>query len=246
MSTRLLVIIGVLLVLDSYLFLGLKSVFSKNKYQFVVLGTYALFAVISYIGFYILIVYFQERTVGTSLLRNLLIGFGFSFFIFKLLFSVFLLVDDVIRIFQFLFQNLHKFFFGVSDSIDLHERRKFIVNVGLGIASIPFASMLYGITKGKYNYKVKKLALSFKNLPKAFDGFKLVQISDIHSGSFDSVEDVQRGVDLINEQNADVVLFTGDLVNGDSREVLPFIDTFKSIQPKVYSILGNHDYSDYN
>lgn len=246
MNTRLLVIIGVLLLLDSYLFLGLKSVFSKNKYQLIVLGTYLLFAVISYIGFYIIIVYFQERTVGTSLLRNLLIGFGFSFFIFKLLLSVFFVFDDVIRVFQFIFQNLHKLFFGVSDTIDLNERRKFIIKVGMGVASIPFASMLYGITKGKYNYKIKKLSLRFENLPKAFDGFKLVQISDIHSGSFDSIEDVQRGVDLINEQNADVVLFTGDLVNGDSREIIPYIDTFKSIQPKVYSILGNHDYSDYN
>ncbi|WP_139959094.1 metallophosphoesterase [Flavicella sediminum] len=245
MLTRLLVIIGVLVVLDTYLFFGLRSVFAKNKFQVSVLVGYAILAVVSYIGFYIMIQYFQERALNATLSRNLWIGVAFSFIIFKLLFFVFLVFDDVIRVVNYLFQLVSKMM-GYTPATDFNERRKFIIKLGLGVASIPFASMLYGITKGKYNYKVKKLVLNFPNLPKAFHGFKLVQISDIHSGSFDSVSDVQKGVDLINEQNADVVFFTGDLVNGDSREVLPFIDTFKSIQPKVYSILGNHDYSDYN
>jgi predicted MPP superfamily phosphohydrolase len=244
MVTRLVVFIGVLLCLDAYLFVGLRSVFSKSKSQPYVLIGYIVLAMVSYIGLYVMIQYFQERSLNATLGRNLLIGISFSFIIFKLLLFIFLVFDDVIRVINFVFQSFSKFM-GHTPEIDFDERRKFIVKLGLGVASIPFASMLYGITKGKYNYKLKKLTLNFTNLPKAFDGFKLVQISDIHSGSFDSISDVQRGVDLINKQNADVVLFTGDLVNGDSREVIPFIDTFKSIKPKVYSILGNHDYSDY-
>ena len=245
MMTRLLVFIGILLFLDGYLFFGLRSVFSKSKSQPYLLIAYIIFAIVSYIGFYVMVQYFQERTLNATLSRNLLIGISFSFIIFKILFFVFLAIDDVLRILNYTFQSFSKFM-GYTPSVDFDERRQFIVKLGLGIASIPFASMLYGITKGKYNYKVKNIVLNFSNLPKAFDGFKLVQISDIHSGSFDSLEDVQHGVDLINEQNADVVLFTGDLVNSDSREIIPYIETFKSIKPKVYSVLGNHDYSDYN
>lgn len=245
MMSRLLIFIGVLLSLDAYLFFGIRSVFAKNKFQVYALLAYTVLAIVSYIGLYVMIQYFQERPLNASLSRNLWIGIGFSFIIFKLIFFVFLVFDDVVRILNYAFQSFSKFM-GYTPDVDFDERRKFLVKLGLGVASIPFASMLYGITKGKYNYKIKELTLHFSNLPKAFDGFKLVQISDIHSGSFDSVEDVQRGVDMINAQNADVVLFTGDLVNSDSREVLPYIDTFKSIQPKVYSVLGNHDYSDYN
>lgn len=245
MMTRLLIFIGVLLSLDVYLFFGLRSVFAKSKFQLYVLLVYSVLAIVSYIGVYVMIQYFQERTLNATLSRNLLIGLSFSFIIFKLLLFVFLVFDDVVRIINYCFQLFSKFL-GYTPEADFEERRKFIVKLGLGVASIPFAGMLYGITKGKYNYKVKNMTLNFPNLPKAFDGFKLVQISDIHSGSFDSISDVQHGVDLINQQNADVVMFTGDLVNGDSREVLPFIDVFKKIKPQVYSVLGNHDYSDYN
>tara|TARA_B100000809_G_scaffold266664_1_gene330580 strand:- start:5270 stop:6502 length:1233 start_codon:yes stop_codon:yes gene_type:complete len=245
MNTRLLIVIAVLLSLDAYLFFGLKTVFSKSKFQPYLLIAYTVLAIVSYIGVYIMIQYFQERTLNATVSRNLIIGVSFAFIIFKILFFTFLVIDDVVRVLNYGLQSVSKFM-GHTPNVDFDDRRNFIVKLGLGVASIPFASMLYGITKGKYNYKVKNIVLNFPNLPKAFDGFKLVQISDIHSGSFDSITDVQRGVDLVNAQNADVVMFTGDLVNGDSREIIPFIDTFKSIKPKVYSILGNHDYSDYN
>ena len=126
-------------------------------------------------------------------------------------------------------------------------RRKFIRNSGLTIAAIPFASMLYGITKGKYNFKINKVSLEFKNLPKSFHGFKIVQISDIHSGSFDSKQAIIEGIDLVNRQDADIILFTGDLVNNDSREIQPFINDFKKLNAKngIFSVLGNHDYGDY-
>jgi predicted MPP superfamily phosphohydrolase len=228
-----------------YSIFGIKAVFSKSNYQSLAMMSYALLALIAYFGFFTMVNYFEVRPVGTTLLKNLLVGFGFSFIIFKLLFSLFLAFDDILRFFQYAFQQVHKLFSSNLSDIDLEERRGFLIKLGLGVASIPFASMLYGITKGKYNYTVKKVVLNFSNLPKAFDGFKLVQISDIHSGSFDSKEDVQRGVDMINDQNADVVFFTGDLVNSDSREIIPYIDIFKSIKPEVYSILGNHDYGDY-
>jgi len=129
----------------------------------------------------------------------------------------------------------------------LPERRKIISQIAVGLAAIPFASLLYGMYRGKYNYKVLNYVLEYDDLPEAFDGFKIAQISDIHSGSFDNPEKVQYGVDLINQQQADVVFFTGDLVNNRAEEVFPWIETFKKINSKfgVYSILGNHDYGDY-
>ena len=245
MLVRILFFVAILLFLDTYLFFGLRSVFAKSKSQNYVLFIYGALALLTYVGVYVLIQYFQQRTLNATLGRNLIVGASFAFIVFKLLLFMFLVIDDAVRIVNYVFQWFSKFM-GYRPEVDFNERRKFLVKFGLGVASIPFASMLYGITKGKYNYKVKNIALSFKNLPEAFDGFRVVQISDIHSGSFDNISEVAKGVELINAQNPDMVFFTGDLVNGDSREVIPFIDTFKAIKAKVYSVLGNHDYSDYN
>jgi len=199
-----------------------------------------------YIGLTYLFLYFSKKPLHSGVFKNLLIGFFFAFFVFKLLFSIFLAFDDIVRIFIY-FTKFTLNLFTTKAQVSYPERRKFIGQIGLGIAAIPFLAMLYGITKGKYNYKVKTLKLKFKNLPKAFDGFRVVHISDIHAGSFDSLEDVQRGIDLVNSQAADIICFTGDLVNNDSREIEPFIDSFKTLKSKygTFSSLGNHDYGDY-
>ena len=245
MGFRFVIFVGILVLLDAYVLSGLRAVFSKNNTQQWATIVYVFLALLAHIGFYILVKHFSSRTLNATLIHNLWIGFGFSFIVFKLLFVSFLILDDALRVLKFGIQYLYDLFTTNSKGVDLGNRRQFLVKLGLGVASIPFVSMLYGITKGKYNYKVKKVQLKLPNLPKAFEGFRLVQISDIHAGSFDSMEDVQRGVDLINAQNADVVFFTGDLVNSDSREIEPYKTTFKGIEPKVYAVLGNHDYGDY-
>jgi len=155
-----------------------------------------------------------------------------------------LLGEDILRIPQ----GIYAFFTKMPGQNQfLPERRKIISQIAVGLAAIPFASLLYGMYRGKYNYKVLNYVFEYDDLPEAFDGFKIAQISDIHSGSFDNPEKVQYGVDLINQQQADVVFFTGDLVNNRAEEVFPWIETFKKINSKfgVYSILGNHDYGDY-
>ena len=108
------------------------------------------------------------------------------------------------------------------------SRRIFIAKIALGLAAIPFASFIYGIVQGRYNYKVLKYQLTFNDLPDAFDGFKITQISDIHSGSFTNKEKIQYGVDLINQQESDLMLFTGDLVNNMATEMDDWIDVFKT------------------
>jgi len=236
-----------LILIDIYTFFGFKNVIGQSGFQKIGKYSYLFFIILSYVGLVFLINYFTKNPVRATLFHNLIIGFTFSFLIFKLLFALFLLVDDFSRIVEFFGRFIIKLFSQKNTLTAYPDRRKFIGQIGLGIASIPFLGMLYGITKGKYNYKVKTIKLAFKNLPSAFNGFKLVHISDIHSGSFDSEEDVQRGIDLVNEQNADVVFFTGDLVNNDAREIEPFIKNFKTIKNKygLYSSLGNHDYGDY-
>jgi predicted MPP superfamily phosphohydrolase len=129
----------------------------------------------------------------------------------------------------------------------LPGRRKFVSQLALVVAAFPFLSFVYGIAKGKYNFKVMKETLYFDDLPDAFDGFTITQISDIHAGSFRDYDAVQRGIELAKAQNSDLFVFTGDLVNRTADEIDPLLEQFKHLKAPYgqYSILGNHDYGDY-
>ncbi len=237
----------VFLLMDVYVYFALRKSINKSKYQNIYKYLYFFSVFLSYVGLYLLYTNFTEKPLEASVIPNLFIGFFFSFFVFKLLFIVFILFEDIIRFIEFLFSTLRHFFSKKPKRIATPGRRKFIRQSGLIVAGIPFTSMIYGVVKGRYDFKVHNIKLAFKNLPKSFNGFRIVQISDIHTGSFDSKEAINRGIDLINEQNADIILFTGDIVNNDSRELIPFIDDFKRLRAKhgVYAVLGNHDYGDY-
>ncbi|MFS4483972.1 metallophosphoesterase [Hyunsoonleella sp. 2307UL5-6] len=172
-------------------------------------------------------------------------GFLIALLVPKLIIIAVMFAEDVFRVPQAIFRYFTE---GPNKSINyLPSRRAFISKIALGIAAIPFGAILYGLYKGKYNFKVLKYTLSFEDLPEAFDGYKLTQISDVHSGSFDNKEKVAYAIDLINKQQSDVILFTGDMVNNESKEMLPYIDIFSKLSAKdgLYSVLGNHDYGDY-
>ena len=119
--------------------------------------------------------------------------------------------------------------------------------MALGIAVIPFASLVFGMIKGAFDYRVKKVKLKLLNLPASFNGLKIVQISDIHTGSFNSTEHLEKAIEIILKQKPDLIFFTGDIVNDQASELEGFTETFKKIQAPlgVYSTLGNHDYGDY-
>jgi len=127
------------------------------------------------------------------------------------------------------------------------SRRRFISEAATLFAAIPFTSFLYAMLKGKYDYRVHRTTLFFDDLPAAFDGFTITQLSDIHSGSFDNTDAVQRGIDLAKEQKSDLFVFTGDLVNNAAWEIEPYISRFGQLKAPYgqFSILGNHDYGDY-
>ena len=151
--------------------------------------------------------------------------------------------EDIFRVLKLGFN----YFSNSSETTFFVGRRDFVSKVALSLAAIPFTSVLYGMVRGKYNYQVIRHTLFFNDLPKAFEGYKLTHISDIHSGSFDDEEKIIDGIDLINEQESDVILFTGDIVNNTADEMTPWISHFKKLKAKdgKYSVLGNHDYGEY-
>ena len=187
-----------------------------------------------------------DRSIGISSGFNSAFAIFILFYIPKLILIVFIFGEDIFRFFEGIYNYLISNKINSNDSF-FNGRRKFISQIALGVASIPFISILYGITKGKYNYKILTYTLFFDDLPMEFDGYKITQISDIHSGSFDNKDKVEYGVKLINDQKSDVIMFTGDLVNSKTSEINPWKSTFSKLKAKdgVFSVLGNHDYGDY-
>ncbi|MDF0707526.1 metallophosphoesterase [Flagellimonas okinawensis] len=168
-----------------------------------------------------------------------------AFFLLALVLGFFLLLEDVVRVLGYGYNKI----VGVSDveAGYFPSRRKFISGIALGLAALPFGALLYGMYRGKYNYQVLKYELEFDDLPDAFHNYQITQISDVHSGSLDDYKKVEYGVNLVNEQQSDVIFFTGDIVNNRSDELEPWKEVFSRLDAKdgVFSILGNHDYGDY-
>jgi predicted MPP superfamily phosphohydrolase len=162
----------------------------------------------------------------------------------KTLLSLVLFGEDIYRVVA----GSVNYFVDYDNEDFLKSRRKFVSQIGMGLAAVPFLSLIYGMTVGKYNYKVIKQRIFFPDLPDAFDGFTITHISDIHSGSFDNAEKINYAIDLINEQESNMLLFTGDIVNTHAKEMHPWIDSFNRIKDYEfgkYSVLGNHDYGEY-
>ncbi|WP_426490402.1 metallophosphoesterase [Hymenobacter sp. 102] len=162
----------------------------------------------------------------------------------KIVILIPLLLEDLTRLGRWALQLGSRPAGNAGSSI---SRSEFLSKAALVLGAVPFVSLVWGMAKGGTDYTVRRVTLRFPNLPASFDGFKLLQISDLHTGSFHSKEPLQRAVQLINEQQADQIFMTGDLVNNYATEVEEHIDTLAGIQSKlpIYSILGNHDYGDY-
>ena len=227
------------IILEIYAFQAFRMLI-KSKWFFIFYYVTSAIA-LTYIVYQL---YHFDRSVGQTSKTMMTMGLLLLLYVPKLLLTFILFGEDVVRFISGLFSLATK---SGSDNF-LPERRRFVSQIALGVAAIPFASFLYGITIGKYNFKVIKQTLFFPDLPEAFDGTTITHISDVHSGSFDDADKIQYAIDLINEQNSDLVLFTGDIVNTHATEMDPWIETFKGIHnPKFgkFSILGNHDYGEY-
>ena len=242
---RWIIFITIYLLIDFYAFQALKTI-SKSKWIYTIYWLTTLIVLLYFT--YQLAINFDNK-VGLRLSTNRAIGVFLVLFVPKIMVLFFMFGEDVIRTPQALFRLLIQG--DAAGGEYFPSRRKFVSQLALGIAALPFGALLYGIFKGKYNYKVLKYTLEFDDLPDAFDGYQITQISDIHSGSFDpepsGKSKIEYGIDLINKQESDLILFTGDLVNNKADEMLPWIDTFKKLKAKdgKYAVLGNHDYGDY-
>lgn len=215
-----------------------------NRYAFLFYLAYGLSVLLFVLFFVLMFSDFADRNHIRTPLKNFFYGFVFTIFVTKLVFATFMLFGDIIRLGFY----TKDWVLNNKNTLEYSQgRRKFITQIGLAVAALPFASFFYGITKGKYNFEIKKLALIFNDLPSPFHKLKVVQISDIHAGSFDDANEVKRGVEMINELNPDIILFTGDLVNNRAEEIEPYLDVFAKLNAKYgkFSVLGNHDYGDY-
>ena len=169
----------------------------------------------------------------------------------KIIGVLFLLIDDIIRFFRWIGSYLVKTeatdVVAGSENDHRISRLKFLSYVALGMTAIPFAGFIYGMVKGAFNYTIHRTRVVLPNLPPEFNGFKIVQLSDIHSGSFTSTKHLEDAVKIVLEQNADVIFFTGDLVNNEATEMQPFMNVLNKLNAPhgVFSTLGNHDYGDY-
>jgi predicted MPP superfamily phosphohydrolase len=232
--------IVVILIVEFYSFQVVKNL-TNNRW---ILTTYLFVsvAIIIFITYQFLIF---DKSVGQTKMTMITLGLLLLTFLPKILLTAVLLLEDVYRL---LSGTLTHFIRANKSNSFLPERRKFVSQMALALAAIPFSSLIYGMAFGKYNYKVIKQQVFFPDLPDAFDGFKITQISDVHSGSFDNPDKINYAIDLVNEQNSDMILFTGDIVNTDAKEMHPWIETFKRIKKHKYgkySVLGNHDYGEY-
>jgi predicted MPP superfamily phosphohydrolase len=233
--------------IDFYVFQVVKMLCqgSSPRARSIVFTTYWALSVTIIVIFLFLPFLHAERFPKN--LRNYLFATIIGFFFAKLLASVFFLVDDLRRVIQW---AVAKIFFrnteGESQVGEGISRSVFLSWLGIGIGGSLITSLVYGFSN-KYNYHIRRVPLSFDNLPSAFRGLRIVQISDIHSGSFDNKKAVEKGVQMILDLKPDLILFTGDLINDRATEMMGYEEVFSRLKAPmgVFSTLGNHDYGDY-
>ena len=234
--------IAIVFAIDLYVFQGFKVVVKKWVPTHSGLAHVLYWAIPVFLLAFVLVrvVWFPESSKNNySIFIN---SFLIALFLAKFIWLFFILTDDLIRLVRFTSDQFVKPVTAKNIS-----RSEFIVTAGFLAASSLFGSLIYGIASGAHNYTVKKRKLPIKGLPKPFVGLRLVQISDIHSGSFWSKNSVQEGVNMINDLKPDLFFFTGDLVNNSADEFDGFKEMFSEINARLgsYSVLGNHDYGDY-
>lgn len=247
MPLRFIIILGLIGLAEYYSYIAVRAALRSLPpvWRISLISAYLIFTALSWGG----LIFFRAINWADvpHLLRNIYVAMVLGFTVGKLLVMLIMFVDDLRRLITWMVAS---FAYRNSPSAETGmkiERSVFMRQAALIIGGLSVVGFAAGITN-RYRYRVRKMRLSFDNLPEAFKGLKIVQISDIHTGSFDDHRAVEHGIERILHQEADIILFTGDLVNNMASEV---DDRFKAIYSKlkapmgVYSTLGNHDYGDY-
>ncbi len=241
------IFVVLIIALDLYSWQAIKTIIDNPQYLRIARRVHFGITVMVVIG--LLAFIFIPQLSRFKAFKTYFYAITVGIYLSKLLVVFFLVIDDFIRLFRWIFQKL--FYSASITDVEGGEdlgRLKFLSQLGLLLGGGIFAMLTKGMIKGVYDYQVHLTSLKLKNLPEAFRGLKILQISDIHSGSWDNEKKVQAGIDMIMQQKADIIFFTGDLVNNMASEVEPWMPFLAQVKAPmgVFSILGNHDYGDYH
>jgi predicted MPP superfamily phosphohydrolase len=247
------------LLLERVAFVGMRTAFPSGWKHRVVLGVWG-FGVACVLLLVVAAFIMGSPPVNATPPQNLVAGLAFTFLIVKFIFAVVYTTGEGIRL-LLRWRRWHAE--GRRSHADPqqtdhgqpaqassadHSRRRFVGRLALGVAAFPFAAFLHGVVRGRYQYRVRRIRIAFPDLPPAFDGLVLVQLSDFHAGSFDDPEAVKAGLELVQAEDPDLVLFSGDLVNDRAEEVEPYKDVLGKLKGRLgkFASLGNHDYGGYS
>ncbi|WP_346238123.1 metallophosphoesterase [Niabella insulamsoli] len=243
------ILIAIMILIDLYVFFSVRTLFvTGSKSRTIYTIVYWAFSAAALI--FLLLLPYLQFSDQNKFIRSVAFVFIFAFFMGKLIAALFFFVDDIRRAVQWvagkIFSANNEISEIAGETGDRISRSSFLTWLGIVSGASLFSSFIYGLSN-KYNYQVRNVSLPFANLPDSFKGLKIVHISDIHTGSFTNLKAVNKGIDLILEQQPDVILFTGDLVNNKSEEVGDYQKIFSRLKAPmgVFSTLGNHDYGDY-
>lgn len=248
------------ILLDLYLWQAIKVLIKKRPiwYQKIIKWVYWSIPLLIITTFFLM--QFNTTLAANRMVRTYLMGCFFIIYGSKLVAFIFIVIDDIKRSFIWFWHGIERKVLKQKKQAEEEEmeeslvsnekkitRSQFIARAGLVAGTVPFVMLSRGLYSGAYNYQVRRVNLVLPNLPEAFDGLKVLQISDVHTGSFFDKDAVYKGIQLIKEQKAHVAVFTGDFVNNKTEEAYEWADMFSEIKAPmgVYSILGNHDYGDY-
>jgi predicted MPP superfamily phosphohydrolase len=225
MKTRVLSVLSILLVADVYFFQAVKALTAN---PLILVGYWCIDLLLVAGMLFVMVI--RKPNQSPPRLISTIMALLLILMVPKLCAMPVLLVEDIIRLFR-----------------GFPPRSELAGYIALAVAAVPFLGLIYGLTGGRHDYRVRKETLYFDDLPEEFDGFTITQLSDIHAGSFTSAKGVEKGIAMVNAQKSDVILFTGDLVNNEAAEMDRWIPTFARLKAAFgkFSVLGNHDYGDY-
>ena len=234
MIISLIIFFFIIVFIEFYFYVGIKNVLNKKSrliYIFTFLSLYLFFIIYS----------FTFEISSSSRVFSYYLTIIFLFLIAKTISLPIILIEDLFRLFNFVKSNIN-----TKSRVNL-SRRALISKLSLIFSSLILPIGFDGIFFGKYRYRIINHKIYFKNLPKKFDGYKLIQLSDFHCGSLENKHMVDKAVKMVNDENADLILFTGDFVNNRFEEVKPWVKSLSKLKAKdgMISVLGNHDYGDY-
>lgn len=241
------IVIALFLILDWYCYGAIKAAFQHSSLRVQKISNIFYWNITGVAVFVLLSMFFLDLEKISSTWRNFVISSIIGNFIIKLLLAIFLLIEDITRLLRWVATKSVSLIQDTNAMPANITRSEFLSQSALVVAALPAIAMGYGIIKGAHDYRIRRQQIVLPSLPSSFDGLKIIQISDIHAGSFFNKAAVMGGVEMIMKERADVIFFTGDLVNNEAREMKNWVNVFDKIKAPmgVYSTLGNHDYGDY-